>query len=131
MVLITRIQWDNMVAMVKDLHYRVFGQSSPKDMDYVGNIVARYFEKTLDQLKSPSRKRELAEPRQIGMYLHRKYVYDISYREIGTYWGKSKTSGHCSVMHSEKVVRNRIETEKKTRDDVNAICRLIEFRNND
>jgi chromosomal replication initiator protein len=70
--------------------------------DEVVVLVARYFEVSLDELVSPSRKREITQARQIAMYLLRSQL-DLSFATIGALFGGRD---HATVMHSvEKIER--------------------------
>lgn len=73
----------------------------------VSELVCAQFKVSIDELRSRSRKRSIAFPRQIAMYLCRKHTEE-TLSEIG----KNFRRDHSTVMHAVKVVSalNRRDT---------------------
>jgi chromosomal replication initiator protein len=65
----------------------------------VGELVSSKFGVSLDELRSRSRKRSIAFPRQVAMYLCRKHTED-TLADIGKLFRRD----HSTVMHAVKVV---------------------------
>jgi chromosomal replication initiator protein len=65
-------------------------------------LVGGQFKVTVQELRSKSRKKEVAFPRQVAMYLARKYT-EQSLADIG----KAFNRDHSTVLHSIKVVSDR------------------------
>lgn len=64
--------------------------------DFIMDIVANYYNITVDDLKSKRRSTEVAIPRQVAMYLCRKML-DMTFPQIGLEFG---SRDHTTVMHS-------------------------------
>lgn len=73
-------------------------------------MVAREFNIPLDQITSPSRRREIVQARQIAMYLLRNEL-DVAFAQIGQLFGGRD---HATAMHSV----TRAESLLQTDDDI-------------
>lgn len=73
-------------------------------------MVAREFNIPLDQITSPSRRREIVQARQIAMYLLRNEL-DVAFAQIGQLFGGRD---HATAMHSV----TRAEALMQTDDDI-------------
>lgn len=69
----------------------------------IGEMVSGQFKVSVKELQSKSRKKHVTVPRQIAMYLARKYT-EQSLADIG----KAFHRDHSTVMHSIKVVSNKL-----------------------
>jgi chromosomal replication initiator protein len=74
----------------------------------IEDVVTDYFKIDIKAICSKSRKREITLPRQIAMYLLKKYT-SYSYAHIGCMVGNRD---HATVIHSEKMVKNLLEVDK-------------------
>ncbi len=74
-------------------------------LSYIVNIVADHFNLTPQEIYSKNRSSKIAYPRQIAMYMCRKYL-DMSLTDIGKLIGDKD---HTTVMHAVK----RIEEDLK------------------
>ncbi|HOH67222.1 MAG TPA: chromosomal replication initiator protein DnaA, partial [bacterium] len=84
---------------------------------HIINIVSEYFDITLEDIISPCRKKNLAEPRQIIMYLMREEM-KASYPTIGQELGGRD---HTTVIHAyEKIIKN-LKIDDKLRQDINIL----------
>jgi chromosomal replication initiator protein len=83
--------------------------------------VAKHFRLKAQDFKSTSRSRNVAMPRQIGMYLIRKYT-SLGYKEIGIYFGGKD---HTTILHACKKIEAELETDRSIRDAVEAIQNLL------
>ncbi len=92
-------------------------QKKPLTPKYVINTVAEYFDIEIDDIIGPCRKKNLAEPRQIIMYLMREEMR-ASYPTIGHELGGRD---HTTVIHAyDKIMRN-LKTDDKLRQDINVL----------
>lgn len=92
-------------------------QKKPLTPKYIINTVAEYFDIEIDDIIGPCRKKNLAEPRQIIMYLMREEMR-ASYPTIGHELGGRD---HTTVIHAyDKIMRN-LKTDDKLRQDINVL----------
>lgn len=80
-------------------------------VDYIQKVVSDYFNLSIDELKSKTRKREIVQARQIAMYFSKKMT-NISLAKIGSQCGGKD---HATVLHACKTVLNLSETDKQFR----------------
>jgi chromosomal replication initiator protein len=85
----------------------------------VMNIVAAYFDLTVEDLVGKARNREVMVPRQICMYLIKNELGD-SYEKIGDGFGGRN---HTTVMHACSKVRTQLNTDLRLVRDINSIKR--------
>jgi chromosomal replication initiator protein len=83
--------------------------------------VAKHFRLKAQDFKSTSRARAVAVPRQIAMFLIRKYT-GIGFKEIGVYFGGKD---HTTIMHACSKIEEGLETDRSTREAVEAIQNLL------
>ncbi|MFA6428566.1 MAG: chromosomal replication initiator protein DnaA [Candidatus Buchananbacteria bacterium] len=81
------------------------------------STVAEYFDLKLEDLNSPSRKKHLAGPRQIAMYLMREEL-KTSYPSIGLEFGGRD---HTTAIHAYEKIHLGIDNDAKLAQDVNLI----------
>ena len=94
--------------------------------EYIQEIVAKYFNITVEDLKGSRRSADIAFPRQIAMYLCRD-VAQISTPKIGQAFGKRD---HSTVMHA----CNKVSSEMKENSNTKLIVETVKnslFENND
>jgi chromosomal replication initiator protein len=85
--------------MIREVVTGVVGSDKALTIEMISDLIARQFKVSVSDMKSRSRKKSLAFPRQIAMYLCRKYT-DDSLAEIGRAFNRD----HSTVMHSIKKV---------------------------
>lgn len=83
--------------------------------------VAKYFNISVPEMVSASRSKELAQPRQLAMYLLRQET-EASLPEIGGLLGGRD---HTTVLHGVERVKVRLENEEKLRRDVMTLRELL------
>lgn len=81
------------------------------------NVVAEYYDITMDELVGKSREKRLAFPRQIIMYLMREDM-SYSYPSIGTELGGRD---HTTAMHAYSKIKKCLESDEKLRHDIEII----------
>ncbi|WP_136808083.1 chromosomal replication initiator protein DnaA [Desulfosediminicola flagellatus] len=87
--------------MIREAVTSVVGVGQQLTIQMISDLIAKQFKVSVDDMKSRSRKRQLTFPRQVAMYLCRKYT-DDSLAEIGRAFNRD----HSTVMHSIKKVTN-------------------------
>lgn len=87
------------------------------DLDEIQEAVCEYYNLDVKDIQTKSRKREVAQARQVAMYLARKYTKK-SLAVIGSEIGNRD---HATVLHACKTVENLIETDKTIRQSLDTI----------
>ena len=90
-------------------------------IDYIQEIVCKYFDITPKDLKSSQRSNDIAYPRQIGMYLCR-ILTNESFPKIGESFGKRD---HTTVMHAFKKIEKEIKEKQETKLIVESVKKII------
>lgn len=90
-------------------------------IESIQNAVAKAFHIKVQDLKGTSRARPIAMPRQIAMFLVRKYT-GLGYKEIGMYFGGKD---HSTVMHGCKKIEDEFESDPTIREAVESIQNLL------
>lgn len=85
--------------------------------EYIQKTVASFFNLKVSDLKSKKRKKVIAFPRQIAMYLARELTSD-SFPEIGNKFGGKD---HSTVIHAVNKVAGLIKTDPYTQSTVEAL----------
>jgi chromosomal replication initiator protein len=86
----------------------------------IQEAVARKYGVTIEQILSPERTQSLVTPRQLAMYISRKYS-SKSLQEISEPFGKT----HATVLHGVKAITKRLDVEEELRETLRQI--LNEF----
>ncbi|NDG83755.1 MAG: chromosomal replication initiator protein DnaA [Proteobacteria bacterium] len=94
-----------------DLAKQVLQNSIPEEgQDYtvemILNAVCKHFGIKIKDLKGVSRTKNFAVPRQIAMYLIRRYTH-LAYREIGQIFGKD----HSTAVHAQQKIERDLDTD--------------------
>jgi chromosomal replication initiator protein len=86
-------------------------------MQRIIDVVSSYYDVKLSDLMSKRRKKSITLPRQVGMWLARKYTRH-SLEEIGGYFGGRD---HTTVIYALKMVESRRDADPTVRHDVGRI----------
>ncbi|MBR5614688.1 MAG: chromosomal replication initiator protein DnaA [Clostridia bacterium] len=86
------------------------------------NEVERYFRLSKGSLVSKKRSKEIALPRQVGMYICRELLDDPSFPKIGEEFGGRD---HTTAMHNVKKIAEDIETDQELANMVREIISNI------
>ncbi len=90
---------------------------------YIQKMVCDYFNISVEQMHSASRKREIVQARQLAMYFA-KTLTKNSLAGIGVEIGGKD---HATVLHAVRTVKNLIDTDKHFRVYVEEIEKKIKF----
>lgn len=97
-------------------------QRLPITIDAVQRAVCSYFGVGANDLRSKKRTRTIALPRQVAMFLCRRYT-DASFPAIGEHFGGRD---HSTVIHSTQVVADRMKEDQSLRAAIDSIARVLE-----
>ncbi|NLH54251.1 MAG: chromosomal replication initiator protein DnaA [Acholeplasmataceae bacterium] len=92
-----------------------------KNFESVKKEVASYFKISVADLESPSRKQQIAYPRQMAMYLI-KELYGPSLKAIGELFGNRD---HATVSHSCDKISNLINSNPLVKGDYDLLMKKI------
>lgn len=102
-----------------ELAKRVLKQDLPdiqgqyqKDPEEILRLVSREFQVSVPDLKSEKKNRQLAVPRQLAMFLCRKYTH-LSLPDIGTLFGGKN---HTTVLHADRKIRQLQTSDPKIKE---------------
>lgn len=104
-------------SFVSNMSYEV-------SIEAIQQIVCEYFDITIDQLKSKTRKRKIAQARQVAMYLSKKLT-SKSLKLIGQNFGGRD---HSTVIHACQSVMNLMETNRIFQEDILEIQKQINLK---
>ena len=98
-------------------------KASVISIEYIQEMICKYFNITVKDLKSSQRSNDIAFPRQIGMYLCR-ILTNESFPKIGEAFGKRD---HTTVMHGYKKIEQEIKQnpESNTKLIVDSVKKII------
>ena len=109
------IDMSTVKSIIKD---RPFRKISVHDIQ---KLTAGHFNISLPDLLSKKKKRSFSYPRQIAMYLTRKFSY-LSFKEIGKEFGDRD---HSTVLHAVKRIEKEKELKKEVMDDINKLQNFL------
>ena len=106
----------------------IMQKSSVISIEYIQEMICKYFNITIKDLKSSQRSNDIAFPRQIGMYLCR-ILTNESFPKIGEAFGKRD---HTTVMHGYKKIEQEIKQnpESNTKLIVDSVKKIILSKDN-
>lgn len=107
----------------KAINVVIMQKASVISIEYIQEMVCKYFNITMKDLKSSQRSNDIAFPRQIGMYLCR-ILTNESFPKIGEAFGKRD---HTTVMHGYKKIEQDIKQnpESNTKLIVDSVKKII------
>ena len=83
--------------------------------------VAKHYKLKVADLRATTRARSISLPRQIAMYLIRKYT-GLGFKEIGHYFGGKD---HTTILHACNKIENSLESDASIRQAVEAIQNML------
>jgi chromosomal replication initiator protein len=93
-------------------------------IDLIKKLVCKYYNVTMEDLVSRSRKQTLVRPRQMAIYLARRYT-DSPLQTIG----KSFNRYHATALHSINTIEKGIKGSGAIQKQVEFFCNKLENGN--
>jgi chromosomal replication initiator protein len=90
-------------------------------IELIKRMVCKHYNISISDIVSPSRKQSIVRPRQIAIYLSRRYT-DSSIQEIG----KSFNRYHATALHSIGAVEKGIKENSPLQNQVEFLCKKID-----
>jgi chromosomal replication initiator protein len=97
------------------------GKKKGIQTQHIISAVAQYFNLSVKELTEKGRKKEISYARHVAMYLMRSEL-SMSYPGIGSQFGGRD---HTTVLHAFEKIKKDIETDEKTREDIDIIRELV------
>jgi len=96
-------------------------QTKAVTIELIKTIVSEHYNIPVTELVSKSRKKNVVLPRQMAIYLARKYT-DQSLQAIG----RSFNRYHATIIHSVAVTENAVKTDRTLKTQLDYLCEKIE-----
>ncbi|KPK27703.1 MAG: chromosomal replication initiator DnaA [Desulfobacterales bacterium SG8_35_2] len=109
------------LAMAKEVVADIIGNSQELSAEIIRDFIARQFRVTISDLQSKSRKKAIAFPRQVSMYLARKYT-EQGLMEIGRAFNRD----HSTVLHSVRVITEAMSRNGSIRGQVELLAKKLQ-----
>ncbi len=109
------------LELAREIIHELVGDPEPLSVARIREIICEHFSLEPRQICSRSRKREIALPRQIAMYLSRKYT-DSSLQSIGSEFNRD----HATVLHSVKKIEKQMKISSKFRSQIEYLTSQLE-----
>ena len=112
------------LELAKQLLKNLVKKETPKiiTIELIQKEVSLFFDLTVKEIKSNQKQKKVSEPRQIAMFLSRKYT-SSSFPEIGSRFGGKN---HSTVVHAVKNVEKKIGRDPSVSSAVAAISTTLE-----
>ncbi len=113
------------MAMIREILASCSDMAAPAGptAEVICQCISNRFKVSREELRSRSRKRSLVFPRQLAMYLTRKFT-EHSLSEIGELYSRD----HSTVMHAIKTITQQMASRTSVREQVHVLERTLEKR---
>ena len=109
------------LELAREVVHELVGEQEPLSTEVIRDLVCRHFRVTKEELASRSRKQSVTLPRQVAMYLSRKFT-DASLEAIGRLFNRD----HATVCHSIKKIERRVKESPTLRSQVEFLMEQVE-----
>lgn len=118
------IKKDITIELAKEMIDKYVKSTSKEiSIEYIQKIVSDHFKIPLETINTSTRRREIAQPRQICMYFAKKYT-KLPLSTIGQNCGNKD---HATVLHACRVIGDLYDTDKKMKADIDEIDKKIKM----
>jgi chromosomal replication initiator protein len=107
--------------LLQEVVTQVVGEPKSLSARMISEFVAGQFQVSIEEMQSRSRKKNLTLPRQVAMYLCRKHTHE-TLADIGRTFNRD----HSTVLHSIKVVSDRIRRNTSVAEQVALLSKKIQ-----
>ncbi|MCL2458213.1 MAG: chromosomal replication initiator protein DnaA [Desulfobulbus sp.] len=106
------------LAMVREVILGLTGGAMEEITgEAIRDLIGNQFRVSVEELRSRSRKRSIAFPRQVAMYLTRKYT-NHSLADIGNIYNRD----HSTALHAIKTITRDMNQQDSVRRQVEMLC---------
>ena len=110
---------DVIKKIIQDIVFHVDMEVS---VEYIQKVVSEHYKVSLEDIKGKCKKREIVTPRQVSMYLIKKYMPDYTLGFIGSHY---EGRDHSTVGHSIQVVRDMLTTDSHFKSTLSELDKII------
>ena len=110
---------DLAIDALKDYLNKTIGVKN--SVQRIQRVVADYYQISVEDLKSKKRQATIAYPRQIAMYMCRKYL-DMSLTDIGKLIGDKD---HTTVMHAVKRIEDDLKNSQTLQNALDVLLKKL------
>ena len=96
--------------------------SNSSKAEKIKQVVANYYNISVDELAGNSKKKEIAWARQVSMYLVRTQL-DLPLKTVGSFFGGRD---HTTVVHAENKINSLIKEDEAVKTDIDLLCQKLE-----
>ncbi len=108
------------MELVREVLHGLIDRPAQLTGETIRDFVGCQFKVSVEELQSRSRKRAITFPRQVAMFLTRKYTEE-SLADIGGYYNRD----HSTVLHAIKVITRDMARKTSTREQIEMLCRKL------
>lgn len=101
------------LAMAKEVIFKLIGGPTEITGESIRDLIGSQFKVSVDDLRSRSRKRSVTFPRQVAMYLTRKYTSN-SLADIGNMYNRD----HSTVLYAIKAITKDMSRQASVRKQI-------------
>lgn len=112
------------VKLAESVVRNIARRSREITMESIQKLVCKYYKISVEEILSRSRKRSISQPRQIAMYLARRYT-DQSFQAIG----RSFNRYHATTLHAIGTVERLIREQGPMQKQVEFLSQRLESGN--
>lgn len=105
------------LSIAKEVIYGLIGRAVEVTGESIRDLIGSQFRVSIDDLRSRSRKRSVTFPRQMAMYLTRKFTTQ-SLADIGSMYNRD----HSTVLYAIKTITKDMSRETSIREQVELLC---------
>lgn len=109
------------LSLAKEVVRDLVGEAKVVTVETIREMIGRHFRVSSEELCSRSRKRAVVWPRQVAMYLARRYT-DASLEAIGRMFNRD----HATVYHSVNQIKEQLEAPGKPRHQIKFLIECLE-----
>jgi chromosomal replication initiator protein len=109
------------LSLARDVIENLIQHQESITIDGIKKLVSKYYKISVKEMVSRSRKQAIVRPRQIAIYLSRKYT-DQSVQAIG----RSFNRYHATALHAINSVEKGVKQNGQIQQQVTYLCRKIE-----
>jgi chromosomal replication initiator protein len=112
------------IESVKQLLQNHFDDSAVIGITDIQLAIEKFFKISHSDLVGKKRARNIAYPRQLGIYLCKDILGDTTYDEIGKAFGRD----HSTAVYAVKEIEKRKKESRQTQEEIEALQKIISER---